>query len=323
MNWLIITDKTDGALEAAVAEQDSNAKVVTITNNEKALVSAISSVSTTEQCIVSAADRSFITEGVALLVGVLAGRSIPIYSTLSTFTKLNRLGGAVKFLKSDEIMVRFFSENMKHIKEQVRKKRAYQYLFDRGFPFNANMLAAHVAKGNIDVCKKYFDAGMSVDSENSEGTPLLNIAVRSEQIQLVKCLLDNGADVGAVSRDRGYTALMDAVWIGSEPLVKLLIERGSSMNVLNKEGQTMLVLAVGADRKNICKLLVEHGESPDIKDSMGMSAYSYAKLFRKQDYLDMFEKYHHKSGEASGDGENDGGNATGGEVGDANTDGSK
>lgn len=292
MNWLIITDKTDGALEASVSKYDANAKVVTITNNEKALEAAISSVPTTEQCIISARDRSFITEGVALLVGIMAGRSIPIYSTLGTLNRVNRLGGAVKFLRSDELIVRFLSENMASIKALVRKKRAHAYLFDRGFPFNANMLAAHVAKGNVDICKKYFEAGMSADSENSDGTPLLNIAVRAEQTAAVKCLVENGANVNAVSKDRGYTALMDAVWIGNEALVKYLIDKGSKMNILNKEGQTMLVLAVGADRKNICRLLVEHGEDPDIKDSMGMSAYAYAKLFKKQDFVDMFEKYH-------------------------------
>lgn len=294
MNWLIITDKTDGSLEAAIHEADAGAKVVTITNNAKVLEAAISSVPTTEQCIISAPDRSFITEGVALLAGILAGRSIPIYSTLGTLTRLNRLGGAVKFLKSDEIIVRFLSENMKTIMDNVRKKKAYEYLFERGFPFNANMLAAHVAKGNVEICKKYFDAGMSVDSVNSEGTPLLNIAVRTEQLPIVKCLVECGADVNAVSRDRGYTALMDAVWIGNETLVKYLIEKNSMMNILNKEGQTMLILAVGADRKNICRLLVEHGENPDIKDTMGMSAYAYAKLFKKQDFVDMFEKYHKK-----------------------------
>lgn len=292
MNWLIITDKTDGALEAAVSKADGNAKVVTITNNEKALETAISSVSTTEQCIISAPDRAFITGGVALLVGIMAGRGIPIYSTLGTFTRLNRLGGAVKFLKSDDIIVRYLKEDMDGIKAALRKKNAYKYLFDRGFPFNENMLAAHVAKGNLDICKKYFDAGMSVDSVNSDGTPILNVAVRAEQVPLVKCLVENGANVNAASKDRGYTALMDAVWIGNEALVKLLIDKGSNLNVVNKEGQTMLVLAVGADRKNICRLLVEHGEDPDIKDSMGMSAYGYAKLFKKQDYVDMFEKYH-------------------------------
>lgn len=292
MNWLIITDNSDGVLEAAIHEADGEAKVVTITNNEKVLEAAISSVPTTEQCIISAPSRAFITEGVALLAGIFAGRGVPIYSTIGTLTRLNRLGGAVKFLKSDEIIVRFLKENMKHIRDNVRRKRAYQYLFDRGFPFNANMLAAHVAKGNVDICKKYFEAGMSVDSLNSDGTPLLNIAVRTEQVALVKCLVESGADVNALSRDRGYTALMDAVWIGNEKLVKYLIEKGSKMNIVNKEGQTMLVLAVGADRKNICRLLVEHGEDPDITDSMGMSAYAYAKLFKKEDFVQMFEKYH-------------------------------
>ena len=61
---------------------------------------------------------------------------------------------------------------------------------------------------------------------------------------------------------------------------------------ISKEGQSNLVLAVGADRVNICKLLVENGSDPDVKDSMGMSAYQYATLFKKEKIAEILKPFH-------------------------------
>ena len=133
---------------------------------------------------------------------------------------------------------------------------------------------------------------MDVNTRDADGTPVLNVAIRAEQTECISWLLDSGADINTVSEDRGYTPLMDAVWRGNEAVAQLLIERGAKMNTVNKEGQTMLVLAVGAGREKICRLLVENGEDPDVKDSMGMSAYEYAKLFRKNGIVELLGKYH-------------------------------
>ena len=96
----------------------------------------------------------------------------------------------------------------------------------------------------------------------------------------------------AISEDRGYTAVMDAVWRGNEKITRYLIEKGAELNTINKEGQTNLVLAVGANRENIVKLLAENGADPDVKDMMGMSAYNYATLFKKQKLVDILKPYH-------------------------------
>jgi len=133
---------------------------------------------------------------------------------------------------------------------------------------------------------------MSVDSRDRDGTPMLNIAARNDRLDFVQWLVEQGADINAVSEDRGYTAIMDAVWRGNIEITEYLIKKGSDLNTINKEGQSMLVLAVGANRTQICKILAENGANPDIPDAMGMSAYGYAKLFKKVDIVSILEKYH-------------------------------
>ena len=105
-------------------------------------------------------------------------------------------------------------------------------------------------------------------------------------------ILELGADLNASSDDRGYTAVMDAVWRGNEKITKYLIEKGADLNTINKEGQTNLILAVGASRESLVKLLAENGADPDIKDTMGMSAYNYATLFRKDKLVEILKPYH-------------------------------
>ena len=101
-----------------------------------------------------------------------------------------------------------------------------------------------------------------------------------------------GADINAISEDRGYTAVMDAVWRGNEKITKYLISKGADLNTINKEGQNNLILAVGANRESLVKLLAENGADPDVKDMMGMSAYNYAVLFKKQKLVEILTPYH-------------------------------
>lgn len=183
-----------------------------------------------------------------------------------------------------------------HLLEKTfEREDAYSFLFKSGMPFTPDSFAAVIAKDKMDLCEKYITAGMDVNSRTSEGTPMLNVAVRSEHIECVEWLIEHGADINAVSEDRGYTAIMDAVWRGNRPLVEYFVKRGAVLDTVSKEGQTMLVLAVGAGRADICKILAEHGENPDIPDAMGMSAYGYAKLFKNQEIVDILEKNHKES----------------------------
>ena len=109
---------------------------------------------------------------------------------------------------------------------------------------------------------------------------------------MVDWILNQNVDINAVSNDRGYSAVMDAVWKTNFELTKILIERGANLNFIGTDGQSVLVLAVGTGKFEICQLLAESGADPDIKDQMGMSAYEYAKLFDKKDILEVLQKYH-------------------------------
>jgi ankyrin repeat protein len=83
-------------------------------------------------------------------------------------------------------------------------------------------------------------------------------AVYEGDLQRVKSVLDQGADVNAKDID-GWTALMYASLNGYADIVKYLIDHGADINVKNKYGETALLLASKHDYQDIVALLESHG----------------------------------------------------------------
>ena len=197
----------------------------------------------------------------------------------------------VKMGGKDEVFS-YITKKYKSLVKQDNVNSAKKALFNKGIPFTPDCFASSIAKNKVEICKLFISAGIDINSRDDLGTPMLNVAVRNDNIELTKMLLEYGADINAVSNDRGYTAVMDAVWKGNKDITKLLIEQGAELNTISKEGQSNLVLAVGANNIAICKMLAENGADPDIKDQMGMSAYNYASLFKKVQIQEILKPYH-------------------------------
>jgi len=62
-----------------------------------------------------------------------------------------------------------------------------------------------------------------IDSQDQDGNTLLKIAVLNSQVNIVKTLLDEGADVNAPD-STGTICLLTAVDIGNKDVVRALVE---------------------------------------------------------------------------------------------------
>jgi len=89
------------------------------------------------------------------------------------------------------------------------------------------------------------------------GTPLMSASLKG-QLEVVRRLIDKGADVDAVKKD-GATALMWASQGGNLEIVRLLIEKGANVNAVKKEGATALMRAIEYNHLEIARLLIEKG----------------------------------------------------------------
>lgn len=239
-------------------------------------------------------DKNSLGKNFSFMLGFVLGREICVYALKTGMIKNSDGFKNLQRFDSFEEFDSFIKKNIEKIVAEDVRKRAWKKLFDSGNPFSPDSFAIHVEKDNREIVQTYIDAGMSLNERTSLGTPMLNVAIRSEQVDEVKWILQHEIDLDAVSKDRGYSALMDCVWKKNLELAKILVEKGVNLDFTSTDGQSALVLAVGEGNVKMVQLLADAGANPDKADALGMSAYGYAKLFKRDDIVQILEKYHHE-----------------------------
>jgi ankyrin repeat protein len=131
-------------------------------------------------------------------------------------------------------------------------------------------IAAH-SGNNAEVQKLLQQGAKVVNEKDSNGLTALMWAARSGHTEVMKSLVDAGADMNL--RDcasNGWTALIHAVHKNQNKAVLLLIERGADVNAraggckekLAEGGSTALMYAAGYDNTEVVKALLSKGASP-------------------------------------------------------------
>eukprot|EP00004_Rigifila_ramosa_P006972 TRINITY_DN1789_c0_g1_i4.p1 TRINITY_DN1789_c0_g1~~TRINITY_DN1789_c0_g1_i4.p1 ORF type:complete len:257 (-),score=63.65 TRINITY_DN1789_c0_g1_i4:137-820(-) len=97
------------------------------------------------------------------------------------------------------------------------------------------------------------------------GQTLLFAASHSGNIDLVRLLLDRGANVQQKD-EMESTALHCSI---TPEISRLLIHRGADIHAKDKEGQTPLHFAVKNSNTDVCEMLLKQGAPPDVQDTHG------------------------------------------------------
>jgi ankyrin repeat protein len=108
-----------------------------------------------------------------------------------------------------------------------------------------------------------------LDVTNNRGRTPLHLATDNNHIEIVRILLDSGADP-SLANDGGWTALHIAADKGHEDIVDLLLRRGVDINAETKLGETPLHWAAWNGHLTVTKLLLRHPEiRRDKRDAAG------------------------------------------------------
>ncbi|RSM12328.1 hypothetical protein CEP52_002549 [Fusarium oligoseptatum] len=116
--------------------------------------------------------------------------------------------------------------------------------------------------------QRLLEKGANVAAQSSDGWAALYLAVYYKQPEVVRLLLEHGADVDQKNKDidwrrpmGGVTALHAAAEIGSEVMARLLIKAGADVRATDGDGMTALYKAVsnGCASLAIVDLLLAHG----------------------------------------------------------------
>lgn len=131
-----------------------------------------------------------------------------------------------------------------------------------------------IRESDFGLLESHLREGAPVNIQTSDGTTPLMLASLFGSADMVRLLLEHGADPN-VSAKSGATALLFAV--GDLKKVQLLLDRGASVNVRSSLGNTPLIAAAAyPDNLKVIQLLLEKGADPQAKNLNNISALTAA-----------------------------------------------
>jgi uncharacterized protein len=85
--------------------------------------------------------------------------------------------------------------------------------------------------------------------------------------------------------DHGRTPLMMAAFGNHTEVVKLLIEAGADMEAKNRDGDTALIWALYSGKAEASQLLIDAGADVNVRNQMGKTAFDYAEKLGRPDII--------------------------------------
>lgn len=135
----------------------------------------------------------------------------------------------------------FSNDFIFHVTESAKAAAETKRRLDEAHLDVRDALANAIAQGNVGEVKRRLgrQARRINDRRPSTGsTPLSDAAFRGN-LEIVKLLLDRGANVNATNRD-GNTALISAAFMCRTEVVRLLLDKGASTSHKNSRGETVI-----------------------------------------------------------------------------------
>ena len=132
--------------------------------------------------------------------------------------------------------------------------------------------------------------GIDVNSRmDKSGWTALILASTEGHCDVVKALLENGADVNAKDVVNN-TALMCASMNGHTDAVKLLLANGANVNDQDQYGFTPVIKAATYGRCDTVEVLLDAGADPNVRDNIGECAITRAERGGHKDTVEVLKK---------------------------------
>jgi len=125
---------------------------------------------------------------------------------------------------------------------------------------------AAIIEGNAEEVKTLIKENPAHLYEDVVTGSWLHLAVRENQLEIVKWLIDFGLDVNVANKNRGGTALSIAAQEGHYEMVKYLLKRGANVNFEPPHPyKDVLFSAILSGSREVVQLLIDHGVDTTIR----------------------------------------------------------
>lgn len=116
-----------------------------------------------------------------------------------------------------------------------------------------------VKQHNIEAVRFVLDLGVDISHIGRSGYSVLSIACAAGDLDIVRLLLDQGADINTRTAKEGrYTCLMEAIYKGHEDVAMELLERGADFTVVTTTKSTAHSLAKRSKLKSVLSFIESH-----------------------------------------------------------------
>lgn len=142
-------------------------------------------------------------------------------------------------------------------------------------PLNRSLCQA-ILSGNANNVEIFLRRGADANLRLYYNSPLLILSAGEGQEEIVRFLLDAGADINAVSSLTEATALAFAAIRGRPSVVRVLLERGATVDMPSGSGATPLTHAASEGQTECLRLLLAHHADVNSATRRGMTALMFA-----------------------------------------------
>ena len=140
-------------------------------------------------------------------------------------------------------------------------------------------LTLAMQEGNEEIVEMLLEKGAKANLKllDPAGYDFLTVLADRGHVKMVELAIKMGADVNEQNVPTKRTALMIAILSGEEEVVKVLLENGADPNIVDKNLYSPLMVAALNGNYEQVKLLLEHGAKKDLKNSDGRTAIELAR----------------------------------------------
>lgn len=136
-----------------------------------------------------------------------------------------------------------------------------------------------------------FQAGANSNSADRDGVTPLFWACYAGNADMMRSLLEHGANVNVVDKSTGYTPLFLTALYGHTEATQVLLTNQASLHVVDNIGRTPLMLAASGGRQDTVRVLLLHGANPARVDAEGLSCIDHAHLGSHDIVVDQLMKF--------------------------------
>ncbi len=166
-----------------------------------------------------------------------------------------------------------------------------------------SLLSFAAMRGSAEMVKLMLDHGADIESKIFGRTALMWAAERGDT-DIVILLLDNGANIEAKDDVMGWTALWLAVKHNKTKTAELLIRRGANVNIQEKfKGSTPLMIAATEGYEELVKFLILKKADLNLADKQNITALMVAPLGGSVEIVNLLLRNGARINEKSKEGE--------------------